>query len=80
MTEHEVLDVVRRAVAEVLPEVDPAAVRPDGTALSDLGANSIDRADVVTTAMAELDIAIPVGEFGKVHDIRSLVELLRAYA
>lgn len=79
MTDQEVLEVVRSATVEVLPELDPARVRADGTSLSDLGANSIDRADVVTLAMERLGVTIPVTEFGRVHDIRSLVDLLRSH-
>lgn len=80
MNHQDVLEVVRRTAAEVLPDIDPAAVALDGTTLTDLGANSIDRADIVTMAMEELDITVPVGEFERVRDIRSLVELLLQYA
>ncbi|HEY7144573.1 MAG TPA: phosphopantetheine-binding protein [Streptosporangiaceae bacterium] len=80
MDEGAVLEVVRRVTAEVLPGLDPAAVTADGTTLTDLGANSIDRADIVTMAMEELGVVIPVRELGRVHDIGSLVALLQEYA
>jgi polyketide biosynthesis acyl carrier protein len=79
MTEQEVLDVVRSCTTEVLPHLDPAEVTLDGN-LTDLGANSIDRADVATLAMEKLGIAVPVGEFQGVNDIRSLVAVLRKHA
>jgi polyketide biosynthesis acyl carrier protein len=75
-TEQEVLEVVRRTTLEVLPEIDPGQVAMDGTTLTDLGANSIDRADIVTMAMEELAITVPVSEFKGVQDIRSLVSVL----
>lgn len=76
MTEQDVLEVVRRITAEVLPEVDPHRVTVDGATLTDLGANSIDRADIVTTAMEELGLTVPVSAFEGVRDIRSLVNVL----
>ncbi len=75
-TEQEVLEVVRRTTLEVLPEIDPGQVAMDGTTLTDLGANSIDRADIVTMAMEALAITVPVSEFKGVQDIRSLVSVL----
>ncbi len=79
MNEPEVLDVVRRTTVQVLPEVSPDSVTLEGT-LSDLGANSIDRMEIVTLSMEELGVVIPPTEFGPVKDVRSLVALLARYA
>lgn len=73
-----VFEAVRGSVLEVLPELDAGDVSLDGT-LTDLGANSVDRADVVTMSMERLGVTVPVYEFQGVHDIRSLVELLRRH-
>jgi len=78
MTTADVFDVVRRATLDVLPDLDQFEVTLDG-ALADLGANSIDRADIVTMSMEELGITVPVGEFQAVRDIRSLVDVLRRH-
>jgi len=74
----DVFEVVKRTTLEVLPELPPDAVTPDGN-LTDLGANSIDRADIVAIAMEELAITVPVGEFQAVHDIGSLVAVLQKH-
>ena len=79
MDQEGVFATVRSCTLDVLPELDPAAVRLDGT-LTDLGANSIDRADIVTQAMERLGVSVPVSEFQQVHGIRSLVGLLQRYA
>lgn len=79
MNEHEVFEVVRDKTVEVLPEVAPAEVSIDGS-LVDLGANSIDRVDIVTLSMEELGVTIPPTEFADVKDLRSLVTLLERYA
>ncbi|MCS0605420.1 acyl carrier protein [Streptomyces sp. LP11] len=74
--EEQVLDVLRRTALEIVPEIEPAAFRPDRT-LSELGCNSIDRAEIVTLTMEELDIAVPVHEFHQGMDIGTLAALMR---
>jgi len=76
MTIEEVFEVVRSSTAKVL-DVDTSAMTLDGT-LTDLGANSLDRADIVTQSMLELNVKVPAREFKGVTDIRSLVEVLRS--
>jgi polyketide biosynthesis acyl carrier protein len=73
-----ILAAVRRNVLIVLPDLDPALVAPRRS-LADLGCNSIDRAEVVTMTMEDLDVSVPVAEFAAVGDIGSLVELLRSH-
>ena len=70
-------EVVREATAKVLPDADTSAMKIDG-ALTDLGANSIDRADIATMAMMELGVKVPAKEFANVKDIGSLVDVLLA--
>jgi polyketide biosynthesis acyl carrier protein len=74
-----VMEAIRRSVLEVLPELTPNQVTEE-VSLTDLGANSIDRTDVVTMTMDALGVSVPVGEFGDVRDIGSLARLLRRYA
>ena len=69
---------LRRQVVEVLPGVEPSAVTLDSS-LTRLGGNSIDRAEIVTLTMEDLEITVPVMEFARVEDIRSLVVLLQRY-
>ncbi|WP_432160383.1 phosphopantetheine-binding protein [Streptomyces sp. NRRL F-5630] len=74
--EERVLAVLRRTTLEIVPEVEPASFTPERT-LSDLGCNSIDRAEIVTLTMEELDIAVPVHEFHQGMDIGTLATLMR---
>ncbi|PPS86023.1 phosphopantetheine-binding protein [Streptomyces sp. MH60] len=74
--EERVLAVLRRTTLDIVPEVEPASFTPDRT-LSDLGCNSIDRAEIVTLTMEELDIAVPVHEFHQGMDIGTLAALMR---
>lgn len=77
--EDAVLAAVRRSVLAVLPDLDPALVGP-GRSLADLGCNSIDRADVVTMAMEDLDVQVPVGELAGLRDVGALLDVLRRHA
>lgn len=75
MTRDEVLEIVRENVVETLPEVDAASVRPERT-LSELGANSVDRADIVVASMAALRVKVPASELAEAKNIGGLVDVL----
>ncbi|RCG27068.1 phosphopantetheine-binding protein [Sphaerisporangium album] len=79
MNEDVIFETVKRNVLEVLPDLEPDRVTMTGT-LTDLGANSVDRADVVTMTMEDLGLVVPIAEFRDVHDIASLVDLLKRQA
>jgi polyketide biosynthesis acyl carrier protein len=77
MTAEDVFEVVRASTAKVL-DVDTSVMTMDGT-LGDLGANSVDRADIVTQSMLDLRVKVPAREFKEVTDIRSLVGVLQSH-
>lgn len=79
MTNAEIFETVKQNVLKVLPNLRPDDVTTEGT-LTDLGANSVDRADVVTMSMEDLGLTVPVSEFQEVHDIRSLVDVLARHS
>ena len=58
----------------VLPDVHGSEIQM-GVKMSDLGANSIDRAEVVVAAMEELNIKIPLVSLGKAKNIGDLVDI-----
>jgi polyketide biosynthesis acyl carrier protein len=66
---------VRRNILEILPQVSPKAISPDKS-LVDLGANSVDRMEVVTLTMEDLGVKIPLMSFAGVSDIGGLVSVL----
>jgi polyketide biosynthesis acyl carrier protein len=78
MDDH-VMAAIRDSVRQVLPDVLPEQVTEERS-LTELGANSIDRTDVVVMTIDRLGISVPVGEFSDVHDIGSLAALLRRYS
>jgi polyketide biosynthesis acyl carrier protein len=65
-------------VAEIIPDIEPERIKPEES-LRDLGANSVDRMDIVIEVMEELKLKIPLVEFGKVNNIQGLVDLLHSH-
>jgi polyketide biosynthesis acyl carrier protein len=78
MTDDPILEIVRRCVTTVVPEIAPDNVTGDRT-LAELGCDSVDRAEVVVMAMAEAGVVAPVAEFGRDRPISSIVDVLRRY-
>lgn len=79
MTREQIFAIVKKNTLEVLPDVQPDDVRIEGQ-LKDLGANSIDRVEIVTMSMEDLDLQIPLVELGKVSNISGLVDILHAHS
>jgi polyketide biosynthesis acyl carrier protein len=75
MTKAEVFEVVKENILEILPKVRPEMVSIDKN-LSDLGANSVDRVEVVTLSMEDLGLKIPLLSFAAVTNIEGLVDVL----
>jgi polyketide biosynthesis acyl carrier protein len=71
--------VIKANTLKVLPDVRPDDVTIDGS-LSDLGANSIDRVEVVMYSLQELRLKIPAPELHGLKNLRAVVDLLHRYA
>lgn len=75
MSKDHVFEVVKNVVMEILPDVKPEQISLERS-LRDLGANSIDRMEVVTMSMEELGLKIPLMSFAHVSNIEGLVDVL----
>lgn len=73
-----VMDAIREALVAVRSDIDPALLVPDVT-LTELGCDSMDRAEIVTVSMVALGVIVPVDRFADVGDVRELAALLREY-
>ncbi len=74
-TRDDVFAVVQAKILDVLGEIAPAKIQP-ATSLKDLGANSLDRAEIVSLSMQALALRFPVRELSKVSNIGELVDAL----
>lgn len=74
MDRNQIFTLVRQNTATVL-DIDPASIAIEQR-LADLGANSIDRMEIVTMSLDALSLDVPLVEMAGVHNIESLVDLL----
>lgn len=79
VTKQEILEIVREHIIEVLGDVNRTDVAPD-ISMTDLGANSVDRLEVITLCMGSLGLQIPLMSFAKVSTIGGLVDVLAEHA
>jgi polyketide biosynthesis acyl carrier protein len=75
LTQTQVFELVKKNILEILPKTQADLIVPDQS-LADLGANSVDRMEIVTLSMEDLGVKIPLMSFARVFNIESLVEVL----
>lgn len=66
---------VREVLAVVLPSVPPGAVTGDKH-IRDLGADSVDRVEIILMLLERLHLDEPMSSFGPLPDIDALVGFL----
>lgn len=77
-TRHDLLQCLKKNILEILPSVEPDKISGAGR-LVDLGANSIDRAEIAIKTMEDLRVKIPLIEFAQVQNIGGLLDLFAKY-
>lgn len=74
MTRDEILQVVITNLKENLDDLEDEEVDPSKS-MKDLGANSLDIVEVVSTSMRELKIKVPRSELNDLANVDELVDL-----
>lgn len=75
MTRDEVLAVLMKNIADVLPEMKGVKIDPKKTN-RELGVNSLDLVMIVTNTTRDLKVKVPSAELGKVTNLDGLVDVL----
>lgn len=75
MTKLEIFRIIKENLVEILPELESVDIDPTKS-MKDLGANSIDRVDVVLQSMEALGVKFPLQELGGIENIQGLVDFL----
>ena len=78
-SEASVFAVVKENVVDILEDVDEAAITL-GISLKELGANSLDRAEIVTGSMEDLGLSFPMRVLAKISNVGELVAFLLSKA
>jgi polyketide biosynthesis acyl carrier protein len=76
-TKEEIFGIIKRNLLEIIPDLSSDKVDPSQS-MKDLGANSVDRADVVIQTKEELGLKFPLHELGAVENIQGLVDFFHA--
>jgi polyketide biosynthesis acyl carrier protein len=75
MKKENIFQIVVRHICEVIPELEGNEFNPSDR-LVDLGANSVDRAEIIAMTMESLSLQIPRLELFGAKNIGELVEVL----
>lgn len=75
MDKEDIFQIIKNNIADIVPEILEKGIKIEDS-LKDLGANSVDRMDIVIKTMETLGIKIPLVELGRAANIQSLVDLL----
>ena len=77
MSKEEILKIIIENLLDVIPEIASEDITRSDS-LKDLGANSIDRADIIEMTLESLSLNIPLTELGAAGNIGELVDLFHA--
>jgi acyl carrier protein len=75
MTREQVLEVVKKYIADSVDDVDLTAL-DTAKSMRDYGINSLDIVEIVSRSMRELKVKVPRAELSKLENIDGLVDLL----
>lgn len=75
MKKEEIFEIVKNSIVEVLEDIDESLISTE-VSLKQLGANSIDRVDILIMSMEKLNLKIKMMEFSEITNIGGIVDLL----
>jgi polyketide biosynthesis acyl carrier protein len=72
---NQIIEQIRENLIEIIPELEEKTISNDEK-LSDIGANSIDRAELIALTLEQLEKEIPRIELAGAQTINELAELI----
>ena len=75
MSKEEIFEIIKENILDIIPELDLSEVTMKDS-LKEIGANSVDRADIIMFTMESLNIRIPMVKFGNAANIGDIVEIM----
>ena len=75
MEKSHIINTIIDNAVEILPELSELEIKPSD-ALKDLGANSMDRSEIVMMTLESLSLNIPLVELASATNIGELADLL----
>ena len=77
MTKEAIFEIIKRNLQEILPDLEGIIIDPSQS-MKDLGANSVDRMDIVIQTKEELGLKFPLHELGGVENLQGLIDFMHA--
>lgn len=74
MDQDSIFAVIKKNLLLILPDLSSAPISIDDS-LRELGANSIDRMEIIVQTMADLKVKIPLIEFGKAKNMLEITAI-----
>lgn len=74
MERKEILEILKGVLAEIM-DIDTANIS-EADSLKALGANSIDRADIIVTTIEECSAKIPMMKFSDAKNIGGIIDVI----
>lgn len=75
MDKNEIFEIIKENILEVIPELTVENITMNDS-LKEIGANSVDRADILMFSMESLDIRIPMVKFGNAKNIGDIIDIM----
>jgi polyketide biosynthesis acyl carrier protein len=75
MNESHIIDSLKAAIATVLGTQAPGQITPQDS-LRQMGANSVDRAEILMCAMEDLNVRLPMLAFAEAQNLSDIAEVL----
>ncbi|WP_197071782.1 acyl carrier protein [Paenibacillus sp. FSL R7-0273] len=75
ISKEQIFEIMKDKMLDILPDLDAQRISRE-VSMKDLGANSIDRFDIISDTMDELQLKIPLVQFGNLKNIGEVVDYL----
>jgi acyl carrier protein len=75
----ETLGRLRTILGDVAPDLDVAAIPPDADLRNDIGLDSMDFLNFIIAAHAQLRVAVPEADYGKVATLADFARYIEAH-
>jgi polyketide biosynthesis acyl carrier protein len=77
MTRDELFELMKENIYEIVPELEGVNINIRDS-LRELGANSIDRAEIIICTLECINASIPMVKFGEAKNIEEIIEVIAA--
>lgn len=74
MDEQQIFTLIKQKITEVIPELSNREISINDS-LRELGANSVDRAEILIESMSALELKVPLIDFGAAKNIADIVSV-----